>query len=457
MSRIRKYSAALVAAATLAGAAACGGDNKGSSATTTTALPEEDVCKGDTVEHKDTQAPGAKTIRWLMCKEFIQAAYVVNELVADTRLTDDLRNELGVTPVESQRISFDPNTSYQLFVTGEKDGDPLELAQRFISTHPGAAVAPNYVMSSTPGWIFGPGDTPQQAGTPQTGSASTTKRIGLVDTGEPDLGGSGLSATNITSDKKPEALVAGTAGHGTFIASLYKRVLPDVVIAEAQASPLLAQPPGQSSAAQATTDFAVGGILMQTFGQSTPAFLSLSFGTYNPPQATVANQPISTKAALLQLHSAQSSLVVVAAAGNDQRSTPFYPAALSADQAFSCGGSGHLSCWMIATASSGSTANNGAPFSNYGSWVTVVADGAKVVGWRPDVPKTTVGSGTTATSVASLSQQGWWRWTGSSFAVPCVIGDALTSSVNFQTIATQSHGVTQADLATPTFRCQGMH
>jgi hypothetical protein len=473
--------AALAAGVAIAGISACGGDNKATS--TTTAAPENTTASASTttspttpttiVPAKVSQAPCTGGPAGLVqtvadnvrvdfrfdSSKLIIAAYLHCELVANAK-NDKLVVELGklqASAREGQSIDIG-DAQYQLFVLPQ-DQDPLTVAETLAKSFPDD-IAPNYVMATGPGWVFGPGDTPSATTAPSSTPSTAGPTIGLVDTGNPIWNASPLTAPSTVSvDGIPDTFVDGAIGHGTFIASLYSRVFKSWNLVEAQAPLFGISVPGSAvnsgAATSATTDFALGATLVNTFTKRPVEYLGLSLGTYDPAgnesssaSTPPQNKPITTKFALLQLHKANNKMTVIAAAGNDGWANKFYPAAFSVSPEFTAGCNTKMSCWLVAAASSGKT-GRADPFSNYGPWVTVVANGENTVGWRPDVTNPNTG--------ASSGTQGWWTWTGTSFAVPCVIGAVTTGSASISSIVTTAVGVTQAALQSPTVGCPDMH
>lgn len=105
-----------------------------------------------------------------------------------------------------------------------------------------------------------------------------------------------------------------------------------------------------------------------------------------------------------QLHQMHPNITLVASAGNDSKSDPFYPAAYP---------------WAIGVGALGTDQQHRAWFSNYGSWVNVYALGEGMVNAYAygeytyhESPK----------APAKQTFKGMARWAGTSFSAPLVAG-----------------------------------
>ena len=201
--------------------------------------------------------------------------------------------------------------------------------------------------------------------------------------------------------------------------------------------------PGPASAESSITDDARLAKAIEAQYDADPSaveILNLSLGTYGcglPPGGRGPGRdvlrPPGMRALLLALHEKSPDLVVVASAGNDQSADRFYPAAFADDACFqarpvrSCEErvgrpASTQSPWLIAVGSDDPS------YSNFGDWVTVEARGTDVVSVRP----------TTWSDINRTSPQddgGWWRWSGTSFAAPCV---AAQIAIDGQVAATMA-------------------
>ncbi len=352
--------------------------------------------------------------------------------------------------------------------------DPIVVADRI----PGAV--PNYLFASAMGWTFGPGGdvkdrgnaSPKGSRLDATAPASVT--IAVLDTGF-DVR-AGISATPLlqpaalkgylssksgvapptwpapNSADPDEVDVGITAGHGTFIASLLKHLLPDAAISIGQIPSWLTDVTENGQSFQvAATDTAIVAATLSNPGLKTADYLNLSLGSYGcPPDVKVGDttntwwrSPVPVRNALLEL----SKPRVFAAAGNDATKLPFYPAAwgacgipsgivngigvecsLAADSDKREKEDAAISAQVAAVGSNAckdDCATKGAAgmmdhksFSNNGDWVEYNAEGAEVVGYRPD---TFDSAAAKRTQPKQPKPAKMYEWSGTSFATPCAL------------------------------------
>jgi subtilisin family serine protease len=184
------------------------------------------------------------------------------------------------------------------------------------------------------------------------------------------------------------------AGHGTFVAGVVHRMAPsaDIVIRSA------AHPNGT-----APDDRVAGALLTLLAARKHVDIVNLSMGTYVHDDEP-GGLPLTTSA-LRKLRDRWPKLIVVAAAGNDNRSDKFFPAALP---------------YVIGV---GAVDANGdkAGFSNFGDWVDFWALGVNLTSSWVGPTLTIPGGGGTGRELA--------RWSGTSFATPMVVG-ALAAAMS---------------------------
>lgn len=171
------------------------------------------------------------------------------------------------------------------------------------------------------------------------------------------------------------------AGHGTFISGIISQRCPDAVVHHAGV--LSSYGDGDDASVAAAIE-RIG----QRFERSGASLdvVVCAFGAYGdgPP-------PLADALATLP-----ASCVVVAAAGNDGTSRPFYPAALP----------GVVSVGAV-------DVDRRAPFTNFGPWVDACAQGV-------DVVSTFFVDFDDVSPNQARRFEGWAAWSGTSFAAPAV-------------------------------------
>ena len=129
-----------------------------------------------------------------------------------------------------------------------------------------------------------------------------------------------------------------------------------------------------------------------------PDIISMSAGGY-----TRNNVPSLAFQALWEERLSQlGGIVLVAAAGNDSRSSPFWPAAFP---------------WCVGVGSMSRDGQRRSWFSNYGAWVDVYAPGEEIVNAYAHMPYMTVVDGEMRDTSAGIV-----TWSGTSFSTPIVTG-----------------------------------
>lgn len=208
------------------------------------------------------------------------------------------------------------------------------------------------------------------------GASDISVTVAVLDTGvvfsHPGLNGRLLSGYNVLSPLQlPEDMGGGktsiAVGHGTMVAGIVARVAPHARILPIKV--LNADGTGTMLQALQGLHYAV------THGAKV---INMSFGT---PQWSLALED-----ALAEAHDA--GILLVASAGNEASNAPHYPAA----------------CPEVLAVASVEANNERSTFSNYGSYVSLVAPGAGI--------RSTFWTG------------GYATWSGTSFAAPFVAGEA---------------------------------
>jgi subtilisin family serine protease len=252
--------------------------------------------------------------------------------------------------------------------------------------------------------------------------------IGLQDPGDdPEV--SGMLVDPLEGVLDPDA------GHGTFIAGLIRQLCPDADVLAIRVMPSDGAVPehvlldalhllvARQRAAQQAGD--PSGVI---------DVLSLSLGYYHEqPQDRMFDLPLWQPLDALS----RMGVAIVAAAGNDATTRPFYPAAFAPH---SGGEVSATSAGQVPVVSVGALNPNGtiALFSNGGDWVTTHRPGADLVSTFP----TTFNGGAqpayrrrSADGVhESLDQDdfscGFGTWSGTSFAAPTLAGQLAQAMVD---------------------------
>jgi thermitase len=277
-------------------------------------------------------------------------------------------------------------------------------------------VHPNHVHLAAP-IMFGTGGDPEDAPLPPAPPAELwdpAVTVALLDTGldphpwfagRPWLSDHGLSPEVLTGDP----IADREAGHGTFVAGVLLQHAPGVTIRHHRSL----------SSAGLTDDLTVAAALRTLRTGRRPDIVVLTAGC-----RTADDECPPVLAAELARH---GDTLVVAAAGNDGGTRPFWPAALPG---------------VIAVAATGPTGAL-APFATRGDWVDATAPGVDVLSsFVRAVPDQGVAAGTVT------RRYGGARWSGSSFAAPRIAAD-LARLLRDGATPTQARGTLAPSLAAP--------
>lgn len=280
------------------------------------------------------------------------------------------------------------------------------------------AVGPHHVLFGAPIWHGSPGRPPFPAKPIVVGEGKPAGEgvlVAVIDTGQAEsaLGGAWESAhlrvdaADIDRlDVDGDGVLDFEAGHGTFISGIIAQVAPGAdVLMIAAISP-----------SGVTDDLTVARALVRARGAGA-AIVNLSLGGYAESDAV----PLGLAAALR--NDKDGCVVVVAAAGNDGASRPFYPAALPG---------------VIAVAALNSSGRR-AGFSNFGPWVDAAADGDRLVSTFVTGKVMTDSDGDGQADVFGMP---YAYWSGTSFAAPQVSAAiAARMSATGQSAADAAHGL----------------
>jgi subtilisin family serine protease len=186
---------------------------------------------------------------------------------------------------------------------------------------------------------------------------------------------------------RPDGFADLYAGHGSFIAGVIRCVAPNT---EVVVERLIG-----------TSGFVSETDMIQQIHQGlsrSPDIINLSAGGYTRNDVP----PIGLQALWNDRLSQQGGVVLVAAAGNNTSSRPFWPAAFD---------------WCVGVGSMSRDGQRRSWFSNFGSWLDVYAPGEDIVNAYPQLKYKTVAHRRERDTSAGIV-----KWSGTSFATPIVVG-----------------------------------
>lgn len=475
-SRRRSRTTALVFVAVLV-AASCNGDDdddaEPSGAATTSApgpTPAADTTAPDTAA-PDTTAPettaSAPTVPQTTdtTHDSVPAddcVYRPGELIATSDLADVVAAEIGAevdvveTPLAPEEVSaerepVDRLSLYQFGSEAEAEVDPLDLAAALNGTaqEPGPMkAAPNYLASFSQRWKYAPYDDPAEADPPRDLGALAIGETGLpiavLDTGYVALENAPAQQANViplvlqdvpggvaAAPPPPELLEGRVAGHGTFIVNILAQLLPGATIHAVTLPARLAGDdeygnsisPGTSVRDDSTITWAIETLL----AANEVRLINLSGGSYGCTSLGDGEEyyePLGLRQLMDVIDERNASgeesdqIQVFAASGNDQQRSGgavFYPAGWGPDYE-----------WLHSVASD--PANDGTDYSNRGDWVEFQAAGSHVVSYLPQTTRPPAG----AAAPPESHDEGWYSWSGTSFATPCALAAHAAGTLSLE-------------------------
>ena len=318
-------------------------------------------------------------------------------------------------------------------VAFEVAGDSLHLARAIkeaAAALPDAPenleIGPLHVMTPAPQPMIGPGDDP----TPASGADLARRgpevegraHVAVVDTGIWTDPASGLltkpadAVTDVEAvdDDPHDGFVDfyGT-GHGGFIAGIIESNAPGIKVAAYNAFGKMG-----------LTELSVIDKVDAALSQSDVVVINLSLGSYEIDEAGCHRIELVALRSAMRRWKHSTNALIVAAAGNDGRTYPFYPAGFAADSEFadmvvSVGA-------LAAPAGTGAGIHSAAAsFSNHGSWVTAWAPGSRVVSAYPKGLKFEYHDAFGGVTPSPEFNDGLARWSGTSFAAPFVAAEIV--------------------------------
>lgn len=285
-------------------------------------------------------------------------------------------------------------------------------------------VAPLHVLTPAPGPRIGPGDDPVPASAAVKKAAgpkvSPSAPIAVIDTGLWTKPANRLGASLASPAAEEHVDVApadgfvdfyGT-GHGGFIAGVIENNAPGAKVVAHNAF-------GPNGLTEATVINQVDTAL-QT---SDVVVLNLSLGSYEKDDGCDRVELVALRSAMRRWKKQHPGALIVAAAGNDSVSYPFYPAAFAGEEEFAD--------MVVSVGALGEPAKQAgvlapaAEFSNFGPWVTAWAPGEKIVSEYPDDLKFAYVGVTGASTPSAPFADGLAYWSGTSFAAPFVAAEII--------------------------------
>lgn len=228
-------------------------------------------------------------------------------------------------------------------------------------------------------------------------------RVAVVDTGWWEEAGtiiswlSGVAADPPDVEQVNPEDIHPYAGHGTFVAGVLRCIAPGTRVEVEGFAPKGGGAAFESEICAQLCEALVDNDL--------PQIISISAGTHTRNSLPLLAFELLAKAK--SLLDPRNKVLVVAAAGNDTSTEPFYPAALD---------------WVVGVGSVGPSGTISS-FSNSGPWVDVYARGENLVNAFPEGRYVCYEPDNISNGVPDVRHfRGMARWSGTSFATPIVAG-----------------------------------
>lgn len=333
----------------------------------------------------------------------------VDDVLGILNDTGDFEGAVAEDPLPPDDNPREPLTLTRVVLPDRIDRNPRRvplaldaLDEREVNTDEETVVTPDHWMhlSVRGNTRLCPAIEPQETGLSRPWPALTKDpslgkgvRVGVVDSGWHSAAGIRAATPWLQGvDGDPEhngPMLRAYAGHGTFIAGVVRCLAPGADV----------RVEGFIGGSGALRESDMVRQLRQALARG-PQLINLSAGA-----TTRKNRPLLSFERFWQQDLSQTeNCLLVAAAGNDATSDPFWPAAFP---------------WAIGV---GSVDQDGrvSSFSNYGVSADVYALGRNVVNAYPD--GTYVCRETPDKADVRVFRTGMARWSGTSFAAPVVVG-----------------------------------
>ncbi len=295
--------------------------------------------------------------------------------------------------------------------------DALAVARAVKRRLPAAPVGPHHILTLAPQPSIGPGGDPRPAyEEPEPGpkAGGETAPIAVIDTGmwvdpapRPELAATvdPASANVDIVDADGDTIVDRRgSGHGGFITGVILSRVPNAHVHNYDAF----EPAGE------LTELSIVARVDQALRENDIVVLNLSLGSYEDPCG--GTQLVALRDGISRWARQRNRGLLVAAAGNDSVSSPWYPAAFAADHPDFVVSVGALDPWS--DSAEPGVRSRVASFSNHGPWVNAWAPGVDVLSDYPKGLRFVYFNPDGSVAGTGTFDAGMARWSGTSFAAP---------------------------------------
>ena len=284
-------------------------------------------------------------------------------------------------------------------------------------------VAPLHVLTPAPGPKIGPRDDPDPASAYVRQSAGPAVEplapVAVIDTGlwtdPPHPLSAGIAAGGEEKvDVNPDDGFVDFygSGHGGFIGGVIENNAPGAkVIAH------------NAFHKGVLTEASVIDEIDAALNESDVVVLNVSLGSYEQADSSGGVELVALRQAMRRWRKANPNALIVAAAGNDSTTYPFFPAGFAGEEEFAD--------MVVSVGALGGPADGvgihaaAADFTNHGTWVTAWAPGEKIVSDYPKGLSFGYSDASGAVVTSSTFADGLAYWSGTSFAAPFVAAEIV--------------------------------
>ncbi len=314
--------------------------------------------------------------------------------------------------------------------------DSLAVARSVKRLLPAAPVGPHHVLTLAPQPSIGPGSDPRPTDDgPDLGpkAQQDPAAIAVVDTGmwitpppRPELAASvdpASSNVEIVDGDGDTIVDHRGSGHGGFITGIILSRVPNATVHNYDAF----EPAGE------LTELGIVARVDQALRDHDIVVLNLSLGSYE--DACGGTQLVALRDAIARWSHQRNRGLLVAAAGNDSVSSPWYPAGFAADHPDFVVSVGALDPWR--GGKEPGPRSRVAAFSNFGSWVNAWAPGVDIVSDYPEGLRFVYFNPDGSVAGTGRFDAGRAKWSGTSFAAPFAAAEIARYAAD--------HGLTPRD------------